>query len=607
MMELKAEKKTDGQTYNRTKSDQDSVRYQQKTEPDFVGSGYYPPERFVPLVAKLSHPANATQRAQLFNQLQRHYGNRYVQRVVSAYRSQNVEEEESTLASMIISKKGSGRPLEPGSQAVQRLSKSAVIQAKLQIGQPNDIYEQEADRVADAVMQMPEPEVPRQKIPQTKGNTGKTPEVTRDIESRIHVIRGGGRLLPKPVRAFFEHWFDYDFSLERLNTYTQADTLNRGLNDAPSPPNHDIFILSLGLSDESGEYDENRLALHHRSINPDGSPTVPSIVYEVLRSPGQPLDADTRTFMEPRFGYDFSRVRVHTDAKAAESARAVNALAYTVGTDVVFAAGRYTPATRTGQKLLGHELVHVLQQTKNGLMLSRQFCTPYRTRDEAQAVHAEALLLFIPAITAVFGSEVGNLWHSYLNRRRGQSLTPIVFSDPSSEIVQGFVNSRTTQERQNELADIILGTFRNRCPQLPRPNVWVDIPITRYLSTGDRNYPIDFNQVFEIPGNIAGGVGSSDAGPDFRRVSGTVSFRRIMDNTGNTTDVIMRTNFCFLVRDAVDFCPGQPGAGIEQHITVPLSRLEASGFAYDVPFEVRYTPNPIVRSLDQAIVRRCFP
>jgi hypothetical protein len=421
------------------------------------------------------------------------------------------------------------------------------------------------------------------------------------------------------VRAFFEQRFDYDFSLERLNTDTQADTLNRGLNATPSPPNQDIFIRqgaynsgnfsvgSLGQSEESAEHDENRLALHHRSINPDRSPTVPSIVYEVLRSPGQPLDADTRTFMEPRFGHDFSRVRVHTDAKAAESARAVNALAYTVGTDVVFAAGLYTPATRTGQKLLVHELVHVLQQTKNGLMLSRQFCTPYSSRDEAQAVHNEALLLFIPAITVVFGSEVGSLWYRYLTRRRGQSLTPIVFSDPSSEIVQGFVNSRTTQERQNELADIILRTFRNRCPRLPSPDVWVDVPITRYLSRGDRNYPIDFNQVFEIPGNIAGGVGSSDAGPDFRRVSGTVSFMRRTDTPGNTTDVIMRTNFRFLVRDAIDFCPGQPGASIEQHLTVPLSRLEASGFAYDVPFEVRYTPNPIVRSLDPAIVRRCFP
>jgi hypothetical protein len=66
--------------------------------------------------------------------------------------------------------------------------------------------------------------------------------------------------------------------------------------------------------------------------------------------------------MEARFGYDFSRVRVHTDATAAESARAVQALAYTVGEDIVFGAGRYAPATGAGQRLLAHELTHVVQQ-----------------------------------------------------------------------------------------------------------------------------------------------------------------------------------------------------------------------------------------------------
>jgi hypothetical protein len=85
-------------------------------------------------------------------------------------------------------------------------------------------------------------------------------------------------------------------------------------------------------------------------------------VHEVLRSPGQPLDANTRAFMEPRFGHDFSRVRVHSDASAAESARAVNALAYTVGQDIVFEAGRYAPGASEGRRLLAHELTHVVQQ-----------------------------------------------------------------------------------------------------------------------------------------------------------------------------------------------------------------------------------------------------
>jgi hypothetical protein len=77
---------------------------------------------------------------------------------------------------------------------------------------------------------------------------------------------------------------------------------------------------------------------------------------------GQPLDRATRAFFEPRFGYDFSQVRIHTDVPAAESVRAVSARAYTVGQDVVFGVGQYTPNSVEGRRLLAHELTHVVQQ-----------------------------------------------------------------------------------------------------------------------------------------------------------------------------------------------------------------------------------------------------
>lgn len=89
-------------------------------------------------------------------------------------------------------------------------------------------------------------------------------------------------------------------------------------------------------------------------------------IQDVLRSPGQPLDRATRAFFEPRFGHDFSKVRVHTNPKAVESARAVNALAYTVGSNIVFGKRQYAPDTIRGQKLLAHELVHVVQQSISG-------------------------------------------------------------------------------------------------------------------------------------------------------------------------------------------------------------------------------------------------
>lgn len=90
--------------------------------------------------------------------------------------------------------------------------------------------------------------------------------------------------------------------------------------------------------------------------------TAPASVDQALSGPGRPLDPASRQDMELRFGYDFSGVRVHTDAKAAESALAVNALAYTAGKHVVFGAGQYTPFTEPGRRLLSHELAHIVQQ-----------------------------------------------------------------------------------------------------------------------------------------------------------------------------------------------------------------------------------------------------
>lgn len=89
---------------------------------------------------------------------------------------------------------------------------------------------------------------------------------------------------------------------------------------------------------------------------------IPAIVNDVLRSPGQPLDPSTRDRMESTLGHDFSRVRIHNDRQASESARAVDALAYTVGSDVVFGAGLFRPDSSEGRQLLAHELTHVAQQ-----------------------------------------------------------------------------------------------------------------------------------------------------------------------------------------------------------------------------------------------------
>jgi hypothetical protein len=179
---------------------------------------------------------------------------------------------------------------------------------------------------------------------------------------------------------------------------------------------------SAGFSGE--EYSSRRPTLQRHGAGPAEASPAPSIVHEVLNSSGQPLEADTRAFMEPRFGHSFSRmpvlaplprsrseslvigavhdrcereadagasfvadaasaapsqkradfgsVRVHTDSRAAESARAVGSHAYTVGHRIVFDTGRYAPQTNEGRVLLAHELTHVLQQTGGGSAVLRR-------------------------------------------------------------------------------------------------------------------------------------------------------------------------------------------------------------------------------------------
>ncbi len=123
---------------------------------------------------------------------------------------------------------------------------------------------------------------------------------------------------------------------------------------------------SSALTGECADCEKQKLSLQPSTQNSEveglNDKGVPPIVHEVLNSSGQPLDQMTRAFMEPRFGHDFSRVRVHSGARAADSARAVNALAYTVGQDVVFGAGQYRPDSVEGRSLLTHELTHTIQQ-----------------------------------------------------------------------------------------------------------------------------------------------------------------------------------------------------------------------------------------------------
>jgi hypothetical protein len=163
------------------------------------------------------------------------------------------------------------------------------FQPKLTINQPNDVYEQEADMMADNVMRMPNHSF--------NDNAFFKPAI-RSVQRKCHDCEEENKMLHRKESSG---------------------------NDVMDSNHLDNYVSSLSSS-------------------------------------GQPLPETNRMFFEPRFGHDFSDVRVHTDAVAAKSAQSINALAYTTGNNIVFNQGQYSTESESGKKLMAHELTHVIQQ-----------------------------------------------------------------------------------------------------------------------------------------------------------------------------------------------------------------------------------------------------
>jgi hypothetical protein len=361
---------------------------------------------------------------------------------------------------------------------------------------------------------------------------------------------------------------------------------------------------------------------------------IPPSVRAVLRLPAQPLDAVARAFFEARLGHDFGRVRVHTGAQAAQSARAVDALAYTVGRDVVFGAGQYAPGTPTGDRLLAHELSHVVQQGSTRAsgslpssgqgrrsVLQRQvggggtgggavgggvvavcsipsgcppdFCTPFSSTLAAEAVRAASTPVLLAGIAAKVSSRVVPLWSQYL------------FGGASPQNLSGrfgadFTSSATTAATTDSLVDELRTDLESNPPSFPGGTNTVTVDLASRIGTaiaeiGDPSSwrVMDFSIPGEIPGNLAGGVGKNQSScpvgarpspfDDERTATGTADVTRNTDGTLTVVPSIMYT-----VRDTIDLCPGKCGTSTEQIATVPMSRLEASGISGDIPFTVEF-------------------
>jgi Domain of unknown function (DUF4157) len=240
-----------------------------------------------------------------------------VSRTTAVPRIPSPKREFATPGATVFSRSLTGIPsLAPGELPPTSFAAPSLhlpLQRKLAIGAVNDPLELEADAMAERVMR------------------GATPNVPSDVSSNI----SSGGAPP----------------------------------DSSHPPALRRKCACGGSCDKCK--DEDKGTLQRKAASAVTPTEAPPVVHEVIRTAGQPLDTGTRSFMESRFGYDFSQVRIHADSMAARSAGVVQARAYTVGRDVVFAAGHFAPSTAQGRMLLAHELTHVAQQGNSTPMMRR--------------------------------------------------------------------------------------------------------------------------------------------------------------------------------------------------------------------------------------------
>ena len=219
-----------------------------------------------------------------------------------------------------------------------------TIQTKLKIGQPNDKYEQEADRVVEQVMRMPDPQ---SQISEHASGRIKSSNVQRKgakcEEGEEEVIQ------TKSISSYQGILQRQEVPEEEEEETTSFESLlEEGISTAevrPEGEEEDGTVLLSRMegprwSPESGTAD--RIASAHRG--------------------GRPLPYSARSFIAPRFGYDFSKVRVHTDDRSDQLSRELGAAAFTIGNNVFFRSGRFDPQGNNGRRLLAHELTHVVQQ-----------------------------------------------------------------------------------------------------------------------------------------------------------------------------------------------------------------------------------------------------
>lgn len=221
-----------------------------------------------------------------------------------------------------------------GNQALYNLHQNALLQPKLSLGQPDDFYEREADRIADQVMQM------------NSSGYAKVTSVQKTAQPKCAECSGSSALCPKCE----------DKEKIQRTALTETEIPQAQLN-TPDEEDEDSVIQTKSAGGQQ----------QASSISPAKTGET--------QSEGQPLPASVKNFFEPRFGRDFGSVKIHTSAGAEASAAGLRAKAYTIGNHIVFGKGQFSPDTGTGKKLIAHELTHTLQQDAGRNLIQRK-CDP---------------------------------------------------------------------------------------------------------------------------------------------------------------------------------------------------------------------------------------
>lgn len=245
------------------------------------------------------------------------------------------------------------------------LLRTGSARGGLTIGAPNDAFEHEAERVADAVMRSSP--MPADAHHRARGALAAAPaSVTTDpaAASTATVQRAGDAAHDAVVEAQVDR--STASPLQRRCTECERELADAPSRPAPRGGEHLLQRVCESCQEEVGDVVQRAVVSAPRGSGPRVAPTLADALAGARARGGRPLAEGPRNLLEPRFGRSFEQVRIHADASAAQLADHVSAKAFTVGRDVFFGPGQYRPETPGGLRLLAHELVHTVQQEGGG-------------------------------------------------------------------------------------------------------------------------------------------------------------------------------------------------------------------------------------------------